>query len=564
MLVSLHIENVATIKSVEVDFDLGFTVLSGETGAGKSIIIDSVNLLIGDKVNRELIRSGEQTASVHALFTALSEKKVNRIKSLGIDCDGELDVYREIGVNGRNLIKCNGRSVPAYTLREVMKDLITIHGQNASQALLDEQTHLYYLDAFAENGDLLSDYQKSFNELNDAVNEQRSLIMDEREKQRLIEDLTRQIKEIDGAKLKDGEEEELLSDRTRIKNLEQTAKHVKAVYRNLYHSDKMPSASERITAAINALTALNETEHSGKITENIKKLTEFKYEIDDIAEETRGILSGVGDNPSETLNNIENRLSVITHLKRCYGADIKEIKEYCEGLKNRLDEIKKSDNRIAELSEIIKKTKAEALKKAAALTASRREAADKLCTLVSSELKYLDLKKVRFEILTEKKKQLTADGADDVIFLVATNTGDELKPLDKIASGGELSRIMLAIKNIFAGKDEIDTVIYDEVDTGISGATSERIGNRLHSSAKGCQVIAVTHSAQVAANADAHILIYKTDVDGRTQTFCKNLNNEERIKELARIIGGIDITQNVLDTAAEMLTNIKTNRKEDK
>ena len=563
MLVSLHIENVATIKSVDVDFDFGFTVLSGETGAGKSIIIDSVNLLTGDKSNRELIRTGETTASVRALFTALSEKKINKIKECGIDCDGELEVYREIGANGRSLIKCNGRSVPAYTLREIMRDLITIHGQNASQALLDPQTHLKYLDAYAEDEELLSDYHKSFDELNDAVNEQRSLIMDEREKQRLIEDLTRQIKEIDGAKLKDNEEEELLSNRTRIKNLEQTAKYVKTVYRNLYHSDKSPSASERISAAINALTSLNETEQSDKITEHINKLTAFKYEIDDIAKETRGILSGIGDDPAEALDGIENRLSVIAHLKRRYGADITEIKTYCEGLKTKLDDIKKSDNRIAELSEIIKKTKAEALKKAAVLSQKRREAADRLCELVSHELQYLDLKKVKFEISTEKKKQLTADGADDVVFLVATNTGDELKPLDRIASGGELSRIMLAIKNVFAGKDEIDTVIYDEVDTGISGATSERIGNRLKKSAVGCQVIAVTHSAQVASNADAHILIYKTDVDDRTQTFCKTLNMKERVNELARIIGGINITQKVLDTAAEMLDKNNNNRKED-
>ncbi len=553
MLVSLHIENVATIKSVDIDFDLGFTVLSGETGAGKSIIIDAVNLLTGDKSNRELIRSGENTASVRALFTALSDKKINKIKECGVDCDGELEVYREIGVNGRSLIKCNGRSVPAYTLREIMRDLITIHGQNASQALLDEQSHLFYLDAFAEDEALLSDYQSSFAELNDAVNEQRSLIMDEREKQRLIEDITRQIKEIDGAKLKDNEEEQLLSDRTRIKNLEQTAKYVKSVYRNLYHSDKSPSASERIDAAINALSSLNETEKSEIINENIQKLTAFKYEIDDIAEETRGLLSGIGDDPAETLDGIENRLSVITHLKRRYGSDINEIKTYCESLRVKLDDIKKSDDRIAELSEIIKKTKTETLKKAAALSGRRREAADKLCALVSSELRYLDLKKVRFEISTEKKKQLTQSGADDVVFLVATNTGDEPKPLDKIASGGELSRIMLAIKNVFAGKDDIDTVIYDEVDTGISGATSERIGNRLRRSAAGCQVIAVTHSAQVASNANAHILIYKTDVDDRTQTFCKSLDKEERIKELARIIGGVNITQKVLDTAAEML-----------
>ena len=553
MLVSLHIENVATIKTVDIEFDRGFTVLSGETGAGKSIIIDSLNLLLGDKSNRELIRSGESSASVQAIFTALSDKKIKQINNAGIDCDGELEVYREISAGGRNIIKCNGRSVPTYALRQIMTGLVSIHGQNSSLVLLDEDSHIRYLDSYAENGTLREEYEKCFIALNDAVNEQRALIIDDREKERLVEDFERQIKEIESAKLKDIEEDELLAARTRIKNIEQTAKYVKSVYRNLYHSEKAPSASERIDAAIKALEALNETEQSDRIIEQINKLTNFKYEIDDIAEETKSLLSDIGEDPAEALDNIEMRLSLISRLKRKYGSDIKEINAYCMELKTKLDSIKKADARITELNDVIKKAKAEALEKAAALTASRKEASKKLSEAILSELKYLDLKKVRFEITVELKKQLSADGADNVTFLVAANTGEDLKPLDKTASGGELSRIMLAIKSVFAGKDDIDTVIYDEVDTGISGATSERIGNRLRMTAKGCQVIAVTHSAQVASNADQHILIYKTDVDGRTQTFCKILNKDERVIELARIIGGFDVTQNAVATAAEML-----------
>ena len=553
MLVSLHIENVATIKTVDIDFDRGFTVLSGETGAGKSIIIDSLNLLLGDKSNRELIRSGENSASVQAIFTALSDKKIKDINDCGVNCDGELEVYREIGANGRNIIKCNGRSVPTYTLRQIMRGLVSIHGQNSSLVLLDEDSHIRYLDSYAENEAVLREYEECFSQLNSAVNEQRELITDEREKARLTEDLIRQIKEIEDAKLKDSEEDELLAARTRIKNIEQTAKYVKSVYKNLYHSEKAPSASERIDAAIKALEALNETEQSEKIAENIKKLDGFKYEIEDIAEETKSLISDIGEDPAEALDNIENRLALISRIKRKYGSDIKEVKAYCAEQKKRLEEIKKADIRISELSEIIKKAREKTIEKAAALTKTRKEAASKLSTAILSELKYLDLKKVRFEIAVDKKKQFSYDGADSVTFLVAANTGEELKPLDKTASGGELSRIMLAVKSVFAGKDDIDTVIYDEVDTGISGATSERIGNRLHMTAKGCQVIAVTHSAQVASNADQHILIYKTDVDGRTQTFCKTLDKEERIKELSRIIGGIDVTQNAVATAAEML-----------
>ena len=563
MLVSLHIENVATIKSVDIDFDRGFTVLSGETGAGKSIIIDSVNLLLGDKTNRELIRSGEDTASVRAIFTALDGKKIEKINGYGIDCDGELEIYREISSSGRNLIKCNGRSTPVYVLREITKDLITIHGQNASSDLLDEKTHIRYLDSYAENGRLLKDYEASFSELNGAVNEQRSLMMDEREKARLTEDYTRQIKEIDAAKLKDGEEDELLAARTRIRNIEQTAKYVKAVYKNLYRSERSPSASEKIDAAANALELLNGSENSEKIENNIKRLNEIKYEIEDIAEQTAELIAGIGDDPAEELDRIEDRLTVISHLKRKYGTDISEIKAYCEDIKQKLDEIKKADSRIAELSDRIKKVKAVTLEKAAALTRSRQSAAAGLSAAILDELQYLDLKKVKFEISVGKKKQLTPDGADEVVFLCSTNAGDELRPLDKIASGGELSRIMLSLKSVFAGKDEIDTVIYDEIDTGISGATSERIGNRLRHTGRGCQVIAVTHSAQVASNADQHILIYKTDVKDRTQTFCRTLDRDERIKELARIIGGVDVTKNAVATAAEMLDkNTEKYRKE--
>lgn len=553
MLVSLSIENVATIKTVEIDFDRGFTVLSGETGAGKSIIIDSVNLLTGEKSNRELIRTGENSASVRAIFTALSDKKIKEINDAGIECDGELEVYREIGANGRNLIKCNGKTVASYVLRQIMRGLISIHGQNSSLVLLDEGSHIKYLDSYAENDTVRDEYEKCFNELNDAVNEQRELITDEREKARLIEDLNRQIKEIESAKLKDNEEEELLASRKRIKNIEQTAKYVKSVYKNLYHSEKAPSASERIYAAIKAFESLNETEQSDRITEIIAKLNSFKYEIDDIAEETKSLISDIGEDPAEALDNIENRLALINRIKRKYGSDINEIKAYCTEQKSKLEDIKKADVRIAELSEIIKKAREKTIEKAAVLTKTRKEAAVRLSNEILSELKYLDLKKVRFEIAVEKKKQFSSDGADSVTFLVAANTGEELKPLDKTASGGELSRIMLAVKSVFAGKDDIDTVIYDEVDTGISGATSERIGNRLHMTAKGCQVIAVTHSAQVASNADQHILIYKTDVEGRTQTFCKTLDRQQRIDELARIIGGIDVTANAKATAEEML-----------
>ena len=553
MLVSLHIENVATIKTVDIEFDRGFTVLSGETGAGKSIIIDSINPLLGDKAHRDLIRSGENSASVEALFCTLDEDKIKAVTEAGVPCDGELSVYREISENGRNLIKCNGKSVPTYVLKSITKNLISIHGQNSAQDLLDPDTHITYLDSYCENKPLLIEYGKSFDRLNALISKQRSLVMDEKEKARKTEELGRQIKEIDSAKLKDGEEDELIASRQRIKNIEQTAKYVKTVYKSLYYSEKTPSASERISTAVNALEALNQTEQSEKLDESIKKLTGFRYEIEDIANYVKQLIADIGEDPAAALDAIEERLGLIKQLKRKYGADIKEIKEYSAEMKRELEKIRKNEDELAEIKAEIKKEKATAIGLSEKLSAARLKGAAALTEAVKDELYYLDLKKVRFEISVTKRAQLNATGADDVIFLLAANAGEDMKPLDKTASGGELSRIMLAIKSVFAGKDAIDTVIYDEVDTGISGATSERIGQRLHHTASGCQVIAITHSAQVAAQADNHILVYKTDVDGRTHTFCKTLDEDERVKELSRIIGGVEITEKVVATAKEML-----------
>ncbi len=553
MLVSLHIENVATIKTVDIEFDRGFTVLSGETGAGKSIIIDSVNLLLGEKANRDLIRSGEAAASVEALFCDLDGEKIKTVTRCGIPCDGELLVYREISENGRNLIKCNGKTVPTYVLKTLTKNLISIHGQNSAQDLLDPETHIAYLDAYCENRPLLKEYNESFDRLNALIAKQRSLLIDEKEKARKTEELTRQIKEIESARLKDGEEEELIASRERIKNIEQTAKYVKTVYKSLYQNEKSSSASDKIAVAVNALEALNQSEQSGKIEESINKLTSFRYEIEEIAESVKRLISDVGEDPAAALDAIEERLGLIKQLKRKYGADINEIKEYSAKMKEELEKIKAADDEYNATKAEIKKEKATAVALADKLSQSREKGAAELTKAVLSELYYLDLKKVRFETSVTRRTQLNSKGADDVSFLLAANTGDELKPLDKTASGGELSRIMLALKSVFAGKDDIDTVIYDEVDTGISGATSERIGQRLRYTANGCQVIAITHSAQVAAQADNHILVYKKDVDGRTQTFCRTLDEKERVDELSRIIGGVRITKKVTDTAEEML-----------
>ncbi len=553
MLVSLHIENVATIKTVDIEFDRGFTVLSGETGAGKSIIIDSVNLLLGEKANRDLIRSGEAAASVEALFCDLDGEKIKTVTGCGIPCDGELLVYREISENGRNLIKCNGKTVPTYVLKTLTKNLISIHGQNSAQDLLDPETHIAYLDAYCENRPLLNEYGESFDRLNALIAKQRSLLIDEKEKARKTEELTRQIKEIESARLKDGEEEELIASRERIKNIEQTAKYVKTVYKSLYQNEKSSSASDKIAVAVNALEALNQSEQSVKLEESINKLTSFRYEIEEIAESVKRLISDVGEDPAAALDAIEERLGLIKQLKRKYGADINEIKEYSAKMKEELEKIKAADDEYNATKAEIKKEKATAVALADKLSQSREKGAAELTKAVLSELYYLDLKKVRFETSVTRRTQLNSKGADDVSFLLAANTGDELKPLDKTASGGELSRIMLALKSVFAGKDDIDTVIYDEVDTGISGATSERIGQRLRYTANGCQVIAITHSAQVAAQADNHILVYKKDVDGRTQTFCRTLDEKERVDELSRIIGGVRITKKVTDTAEEML-----------
>lgn len=555
MLVSLHIENVASIKEIDIDFEPGFTALTGETGAGKSIIIDSINLLLGEKSNRSLIRSGESSASVQALFSGISEDKIEYISSLGVPCDGELLLYREIYDNGRSVVKCCGRSMPLYMLRDITGRLLSIHGQNASQALMNEENHLRYLDAYAEDAELLNDFTAQYAILQKLNSEIKALTIDDKQKARTVEEYKRQLDEIKSAKLKPGEEDELLAAKTRIKNYENTSKYIKIVYHSLYHSEKLPSATERIDRAIEALNALNESEKSEKLASQIKTLTDYRYEIEDIALSVKELSADIGEDPSSALDRIEDRLQLITRLKRKYGSDILQINAYADELNRKLADISTSEDRRLELIKEGKGVLKLASEAAIKLSAVRKEAAKRLSEAVVSEFIYFDLKKAKFLVDVDSSDRLTGTGIDTVSFRIATNTGEEPKPMQTIASGGELSRIMLALKSVFAEKDELDTVIYDEVDTGISGATSERIGNRLRQTARGCQVIAITHSAQIAARADNQILIYKEDSEGRTHTRCLALDKEQRVTEIARILGGIDITQNVLAAAREMIYN---------
>lgn len=552
MLISLHIENIAVIRVLDLDFERGFTVLTGETGAGKSIIIDAIHLLLGGKPSRDLIRSGEESAMVSAIFSEISRENLEVLSSLGIrpDEDGLLMVQRTVTVDGRSKTRVNGRQIPVSLQREAMDCLLTIHGQHENQMLLRPQSHLEYLDRYADDGVLLEAYRAAYDEMQKIRAEIVALSRDEREKARRIEQLKYQIADIDGAHLKPGEEEALEGERTRVKNIEKLTKHSKTVYRALYRNEKGISAAELIGRAALSLEQLGEV--LPELAGYVETLNTYRSELEDIAMRTLQAAGGDIENPTAVLDRIESRLDVISKMERKYGLTIDEVLTFRERAKAELDEIEHADERIEECKAAYRRAHAAAVEAAAALTECRRRAAASLDEKMTGELEFLDMGKVRFHVSVEPEN-LSARGGDAVAFLISTNPGEPLKPLDRIASGGELSRLMLAVKSVLADRESTETLIFDEIDTGISGRTSQRIGIKLAQTASCAQVLCVTHSAQIAAMADTHFFISKHEIGGRTETSVTVLDREGRIGELARIMGGAEITESLRNTAAELL-----------
>ena len=554
MLRSLHIENVAVIRRLDLEVGDGFSVLTGETGAGKSIIIDSLNLLLGNRVSRELIRTGEASATVSAVFEDLSPAVCASLAEMGFPCeDGTLMLQRTLDTQGRSKTRLNGQIITQTVQREISRMLVSIHGQNDSQKLLQKASHCELLDAYAHPDGELSAYASVYSEWKRVKKKIESVSRDESEKLRLREMLAFQIADIDALKLKDGEEEALVRERDRLLNLEVLNKQVELAHRALRGGEKVSAYSLTVRAQ-SALYALDGLVDGAD--ELAARLDAVVSELEDIAETVIGYADDDREDPTARIDRIEGRLDAISKLKRKYGGSIGEILAFRDRAKAQLDELECSDELLLQLEKDAARLTKEAEKAAAALTAVRKKAAREIETAVTEALTFLDMPKVRFEI-SILAAPLGENGADEVEFLIATNAGEPLQPMIKIASGGELSRIMLALRSVLNDRDGAATVIFDEIDTGISGKTSRKVGIKLRESAKGAQVLCVTHSAQIASLADTHFKITKSERDGRAETAVAHLDDTERIEEIARILGGIEITDVQRDAAREMINEYK-------
>lgn len=557
MLHSLHIENIAVIKHVELEFSNGFMVLSGETGAGKSIIIDSINLILGAKADKELVRHGESCATVSALFTDLSDNTVRLCEELGVALDEEksLLVSRTFGIDGRSSVKINGRTVNLSILKQIAPGLVNIHGQSDSGALQDPEKHIDIIDVYASSKDLLDGYRDVYYRLEKTRRDIQDITKKESERERLKEILSYQIKDIDAVKLREGEEDELIDKKVKIKNSEKITKNSEFAYRALRGSEK-GSAAYLIDRSITALMQL-----AGVIPayeEYAERLREALASVEDVAEEVNAFLDDFDEDPTETLNAIESRLDKISKLKRKYGATVEAILEFRNNAKAELDTLENYEGTLETLKKEEDRLYAEALIIADKLHKQRLECAETLRVKICDILEFLDMPGVVFyaNIDSEEsdgRKVLNKDGYDRVEFYLSANKGAEPQSLAKIASGGEIARVMLAIKSVIADKDGVSSVVFDEIDAGVSGKTARKIGLKMMDMASGLQIFCVTHSAQIASLADIHFLISKGDVNGATETSVRALDYDGRVKELSRILGGINVTESQRAAAIDML-----------
>ncbi len=561
MLRILRIENIAVAREVELELGRGFSVLTGETGAGKSILIDGLTLVLGGRISKDMIRPGEKNASVTAIFSGV-ENILPVLDDLGIhpDGEGEITVRRVFSEDGKSSTKINGKNASVSDLRELSSLLVNINGQNDTHTALDQSTHIELLDEYSVLD--RSAYSELYREYLDAVRELKEIKESLRDRSMMTDILKYQIKEIDAAKLSNPDEEEKLEKlRIKLKDIEKISKYTGIVVRALSQSEKGVTAAYMLEKAQAALEQL------GGVMENAQELAEklesMRYEIIDIAEQTSDLIDSDMQNPEEKLDHVEKRLSLISRLEKKYGADISEILSFREEAAQKLDALESGDLAVREAETALAKAYETALAEAKRLSGIRSENAKILSDQVGASLKYLDMPKARFEVKVSRdyssdgKEILNPNGCDSVCFMFTANPGYPMKELSKVASGGELSRTVLAIKCALAGKHGVDTVIFDEIDTGVSGATSQKIGMKLRELSKHIQVICVTHSPQVASLADAHFFIHKSEKDGKAESFVRLLTDEERISEIARIIGGVTVTDKQIQAAREMLDTNK-------
>ena len=555
MLKFLHIENIAVIEQSDIEFSEGFNILTGETGAGKSIVIDSINAVLGERTSKELIRAGCDTAEVSAVFGCFDDYTAGVLAEHGVtpDEDGNIVIRRRLSASGKGLIKLNDRPLTAAELKEIAKSLINIHGQHDSQALLDPESHMGYIDALANNGSIINEYYAEFRNLNAIRKELNSAETDEDEKRRETDLLKYQINELESANITLGEYEKLKRNLEIARNYRTTVETLSAAYSALKGGEDFDGASALIDGAQRKLTALKNDDWNVKA----EKLADALSVIEDVSAELRDFLDSAELSELDA-DSINERLDTLDRLMLKYGNSEQEMLDFLTSAKVRLEELAFSDRRIAELSELLDESTERLVALGERLTKSRQRAATEFEAKVCEILTYLNMPDVRFTVSCDKGRY-TKRGCDVVEFLISANKGEKVKPLSKIASGGELSRVMLAIKSVLLDKDKVGTMIFDEIDTGISGYTAGKVGTQLKRVSKNRQVICVTHLAQIAAMADNHLLIQKNTQNGRTFTKVEPLAYEDRISEIARIMSGAELTENLYKSAKELVDRSSSN-----
>ena len=552
MLSLLHIENIALIQSADIRFEPGFNVLTGETGAGKSIVIDSIGAVLGERTSRELIRTGAKSALVTAVFTQVPP--LPWLEENGFPTgEEELLLQRELQGDGRNVCRIDGKLVTVAQLRELGRQLLNIHGQHDGQQLLDPASHLGYLDQFGGCQPLLESYQEAYRKWHDIRREMDKLQMDEAERSRRVDTLNYQIQELERAQLKAGEDEELSARRTLLRSAGRLMEAVQSAEFALSGDEDRDGACSLIAQAEGEVQGVSSI--SPELSELSEKLTALRCAADDAADTLRDLSRSFDFSPGE-LDQVEERLDLLYRLRKKYGPTVEDMLAYLDRCQKELDQIQYADDTLARLEKDLKKAQKEALRRGESLSQARREAAGALQARVQEELRQLDMPKVQFQTeFTPKGGEAGMDdtGLDEVQFLMSANLGEALKPIQKVASGGELARIMLALKNVLAEGDQIGTLVFDEVDTGVSGRAAQKVAEKMAQVARGKQVLCVTHLPQIAAMADTHFSVQKGERDGRTYTRLERLDRSQRREELARLIGGASITPSLLESAEELL-----------
>jgi DNA repair protein RecN (Recombination protein N) len=557
MLLELHIRNFALIDRVDLEFSKGLNMLTGETGAGKSILIDSVNFILGEKQTKDIIRTGEESAFVEGVFEICSEEVRELLNESGIEAEDLLIITREINQSGRSISRVNGKTVTLGFLKTLGKLLIDIHGQHEHQSLLNDESHIEILDSFCgeDFAELKKQYKDYYNKVKEIDKELEKLTEDEQYKLRRMDLLNFQIQEISEANLKPNEDEEISRRKDILQNAEKIYSNLSSIYQKLYESDDRSSAFDEIGTSLVQLESI--VKYDDRLNSIKSTLEEIYYKLEDVIDGIRDYKDSIEYNADE-LNEIETRLDTINRLKRKYGKTIEEILSYCEEIKVELSQIQRSEEILEELSRRKQEYLEVLFEQADYITKKRQETADKLKVLIEKELQYLGMDKAIFKVEVEEKEDLNENGRNKVYFTMTANPGEPLKPLAKVASGGEISRVMLAIKSVIADIDSIPTLIFDEIDTGISGRTAQSVAEKMALISKNHQILCVSHLPQIASMADTHFKIQKDVKDEKATTRVYKLNEEQQIEELARMLGGAVVTELTRKHSREMLELAKS------